>query len=291
MLPSQTHGENKSMKLKDIIPLNGNTQLLDGGAMFGNAPKEMWKSWVPNDEMNRISLACRCLLIQENGKNYLFETGVGSFFEPKLKERFGVVEKEHVLLKSLKEHGLSHEEIDFVILSHLHFDHAGGTLSSYEEGEHLLFPNAMYYVSKDHWLRAKNPHPRDKASFVPILNELLEKSGRLVLVEKDKPNTLAPFVTFHFSNGHTPGLMLSEIHLEDGPLVFASDLIPGAPWVHVPISMGYDRFPELVIDEKKILLDRLVSENGKLFFTHDTLCAVGKVCKDIKGKFFSEKLI
>lgn len=280
------------MKIEDIIPLNGNTQLLDGGAMFGNAPKEMWKSWIASDELNRIPLACRCLLIKKDGKNYLFETGIGSFFEPKLKERFGVVEKEHVLLKSLKEHDLTHEQIDYVILSHLHFDHAGGTLSSYDDGEiHLLFPNAKYYVGKDHWKRAQNPHPRDKASFVPILNELLEKSGRLVLVENNGLSDLAPFVTFRFSHGHTPGLMLSEIHLEDGPLVFVSDLIPGAAWVHVPISMGYDRFPELVIDEKRELLSELITKGGKLFFTHDMSCAIGKLSQDAKGKFFTTQLL
>ncbi|MES2615031.1 MAG: MBL fold metallo-hydrolase [Bdellovibrionota bacterium] len=277
------------MKINDVIALNGNTQLLDGGAMFGNAPKEMWKSWTAVDELNRIPLACRCMLIQNQGKNLLFETGIGSFFEPKMKERFGVVEKEHVLLKSLKNHGLTHEQIDAVILSHLHFDHAGGTLSAYEDGEpRLLFPNAKYYVSKEHWLRATNPHSRDRVSFVPILNELLEKSGRLVFVEKDGFSDLAPFVTFRFSQGHTPGLMLSEVHLEDGSLVFSSDLIPGAAWVHVPISMGYDRFPELVIDEKRELLTDLIAKNGKLFFTHDMQCAIGKLGQDAKGKFYTE---
>lgn len=279
-------------KLKDVISLDGNTQLLDGGAMFGNAPKEMWKSWVQVDDKNRISLACRCMLVQHEGKNYLFETGIGSFFEPKLKERFGVVEKEHVLLKSLKNHGLTHDQIDYVILSHLHFDHAGGTLSSFDEGPlQLLFPKAKYFVSKDHWERAKNPHARDKASFVPILNELLEKSGRLVLVDRDGKCELNPVVKFHFSNGHTPGLMLSEVQLEDGPLVFVSDLIPGAPWVHVPISMGYDRFPELINDEKKEFLTKLVVQNARLFFTHDVSCAIGKLGQDGKGKFYTEKLL
>lgn len=271
----------------EVIPLNGNTQLLDGGAMFGNAPKEMWKKWVSVDDQNRILLACRCLLIKgKDGKNLLFETGIGAFFEPKLKQRYGVVENDHVLLKSLKEHHITDDQIDAVILSHLHFDHAGGTLSAYEEGApRLLFPNAKYYVGKTHWQRALHPHARDRASFVPVLNDLLEKSGRLVLVEDDGKSDLAPFVTFRFSNGHTPGLMMSEIQLPEGPLVFASDLIPGAPWVHVPISMGYDRFPELVIDEKKALLEDLFKRNGSLFFTHDPLCTIGKIYRDDKGKF------
>lgn len=274
----------------EIISLEGNTQMLDGGAMFGNAPKTMWESWIKPDHLNRIPLACRSLLIKnKNSKNILIESGVGAFFDPKLKDRYGIVENEHILLESLKKNNLTHEQIDTVILSHLHFDHAGGILSSYGDGEtRLLFPNAKFYVGKEHWNRALNPHPRDRTSFIPLLNNLLEKSGRLILVENDGKCDLSPFITFRFSNGHTPGLMLTEIHLNDGPLVFASDLIPGFAWMHVPISMGYDRYPELVIDEKKQFLEDLITKNAKLFFTHDTKHAIGKIKKDEKGKFFAE---
>ncbi|RDB37268.1 MBL fold metallo-hydrolase [Spirobacillus cienkowskii] len=274
----------------DIISLEGNTQMLDGGAMFGNAPKAIWQSWTSSDSLNRIPLACRSLLLKNiNGKNILLEAGVGAFFEPKLKERYGVVENEHILLKNLEKYNLSDKDIDIVILSHLHFDHAGGILSAYGEGEtRLLFPNAQFYVGKEHWSRALNPHPRDKASFIPLINQLLQKSGRLVLVDSQSHTDLSPFITFRFSHGHTPGLMLSEIHLNDGPLVFASDLIPGFSWVHVPITMGYDRYPELVIDEKKTLLEDLINKNGKLFFTHDIKNPIGILKKDDNGKFFAE---
>lgn len=274
-----------------IFSLLGNSQLLDGGSMFGNAPKEMWTKWLQADDKNRIPLACRCLLVQtEDGKNLLFETGVGAFFEPKLKDRYGVVETNHVLLQSLEKIGLKHTDIHAVILSHLHFDHAGGLLTPYEEGKEpeLLFPNAQFYISKANWERANKPHPRDRVSFIPHLNQLLKSSGRLTLIGDDGHSDLSPFVTFRFSNGHTPGLMISEVHLENGPLLFVSDLIPGAPWVHVPISMGYDRYPELLIDEKRSLLQDLLPLNAKLFFTHDPQHDIGLLKCDAKGKFYVE---
>ncbi|HEY0180999.1 MAG TPA: MBL fold metallo-hydrolase, partial [Dokdonella sp.] len=112
------------MRLRSVL---GNTQRLDGGAMFGNVPRAMWRRWVAPDEQNRVTLACRCLLVEGlDGRNVLFETGIGAFFEPRLRERYGVVEERHVLLDSLAAAGCPHEAIDVVVLSHLHFDHAGG---------------------------------------------------------------------------------------------------------------------------------------------------------------------
>src|SRR5690606_2716181 len=237
--------EEEGMKLWSIM---GNSQRLDGGAMFGNAPRAMWEKWSPPDEHNRIALACRALLARPvNGKTVLFETGIGAFFEPKLRERYGVVEDRHVLLDSLAEAGVSHEDVDVVVLSHLHFDHAGGLLAPWQEGRapELLFPNATFVVGAEHWRRAKNPHPRDRASFIPELAPLLEASGRLELVEGEHCQALGDAVRFHYSQGHTPGLMLAEICGAPGPdgrphggLVFCADLIPGRPWVHVPITMG-----------------------------------------------------
>src|SRR5262245_49602236 len=131
---------------RTITAIAGNTQRLDGGAMFGNAPKAVWEKWIPPDERNRIPLACRAMLVEENDgastRRILFETGIGAFFSPKMRDRFGVVEPEHVLLKSLEAAGAPHDTIDVVVLSHLHFDHAGGLLSAFVEGEapKLLFP-------------------------------------------------------------------------------------------------------------------------------------------------------
>lgn len=120
------------------------------------------------------------------------------------------------------------------------------------------------------------------------MNNLLLNSGRLKFVEQNKKTELDPFITFRFSNGHTPGLILAQINLNDGPLIFASDLIPGFAWMHIPISMGYDRYPELVIDEKRTLLEEVLPLNAKIFFTHDIQHSIGKVLKDNKGKFYAE---
>ena len=148
-----------------LFSIEGNVQWLDGGAMYGNAPRPVWEKWSPPDARNRIELACRALLIREGDTWVMLEAGIGAFFEPKLRDRFGVVQNEHVLLKSLAAAGLSHEDIDVVVLSHLHFDHAGGLLSSYEDGKKLLFPKATYVIGKTAWERALHPHPRDRASF------------------------------------------------------------------------------------------------------------------------------
>ncbi len=276
-----------STRLWSVI---GNSQRLDGGAMFGNVPRAMWETWIAPDEAHRIPLACRALLAKDlAGKTVLFETGIGAFFEPKMRERFGVVESRHVLLDSLAEAGVSHEDVDAVVLSHLHFDHAGGLLAAHEDGlpPRLLFPKARFLVGASHWQRARDPHARDRASFIPELAGLLEASGRLELVDGPTSATLGDAVRFHFSDGHTPGLMLAEIVGPGGRggVVFCADLIPGRPWVHLPVTMGYDRAPELLIDEKRRLLDDLRARGVRLFFTHDHGCAMAGIARDDKGRY------
>lgn len=282
------------MKLWSI---EGNSQRLDGGAMFGNAPRAMWTQWALPDDLNRIRLATRALLATPlNGRTVLFETGVGAFFDPAMRERFGVAEPHHVLLDSLRAAGFDHADIDVVVLSHLHFDHAGGLLAPWREGRapELLFPNATFVLGRRHWQRATRPHARDRASFIPELPGLLEASGRIEFVEEGATATpsLGDAVRFHYSDGHTPGMMLAEILGPDmrdgqphGGVAFCADLVPGLPWVHVPITMGYDRFPELLIDEKQAFLADKLARGVHLFFTHDPEIALAQLERDERGRF------
>ncbi len=279
--------------MRTLTTLPGNSQKLDGGAMFGNAPRALWERWMQPDAQNRIDLGCRALLVREDGRNILVEAGIGAFFSPALKQRFGVVEDRHRLLDSLAAQGLSDADIDVVVLTHLHFDHAGGLLAAWEEGKppRLLFPRARFVTGRRHWQRACNPHARDRASFIPELLNLLAASGRLELVEDDG---LAPSLgagwRLHFSDGHTPGQLLPEIAMPEGPVLFAGDLIPGAPWVHLPITMGYDRFPEGLIEEKDAMLADLLARGGRLVFTHDPQVAMGRVVRDASGRYGVEAL-
>lgn len=264
----------------------GNSQKLDGGAMFGNAPKALWAKWAAPDDENRIELACRALLVREPKRNILFETGIGAFFSPELKARFGVNEAEHILIKSLEDIGLAERDIDVIVLSHLHFDHAGGLLAPFAEGQspRLLFPNAQFVVGREAMDRAMHPHPRDRASFIPELPVLLKESGRLEVVEGTSSQILGPGYQLHLSHGHTPGMMLAEIEGRIGPILFGADLIPGRAWIRTAITMGYDRYPELLIDEKSRLLESLFERQGRVFFTHDPECAMSELRRNDKGQ-------
>jgi glyoxylase-like metal-dependent hydrolase (beta-lactamase superfamily II) len=273
--------------------IQGNGQRLDGGAMFGNAPRELWSRWHLPDEYNRIELCCRALLLEVGARKILLETGIGAFFEPELRERYGITEAEHVLLSSLSRLGLGPEDIDVVVLSHLHFDHAGGLLLAWQPGAplKLAFERAEIITSRVAFERAKAPHARDKASFIPGLAELLERSGRLRLVtrEEEAKRMLGEAFSFAITNGHTPGMLHTMVQGQARSLFFCADLVPGLAWLHAPITMGYDRYPELLVDEKSELLAQVQREGTWLFFTHDPDCAAATLGRDARGRFIAQE--
>ncbi len=262
--------------------------------MFGNAPRPVWEKWAPPDSENRIALACRAMLVREpGGRNVLLETGIGAFFGPALRARYGVIEDRHVLLDSLAALGLGPADIHVIVLSHLHFDHAGGMLAAHRERQSpaLAFPGAQVIVGRRAWERAEHPHPRDRASFIPELGPLLVAAGKLELVDSDRSTVLGDGYRFSYSDGHTPGLLLTTVTTPHGPITFVGDLIPGVPWVHLPITMGYDRYPELLIDEKHALLDRILADRGWLFFTHDAAVAAARVAVDERGRYYATDVL
>jgi glyoxylase-like metal-dependent hydrolase (beta-lactamase superfamily II) len=273
-----------------VSSIEGGIQWLDGGAMFGHVPRTLWSRWTDVDEAGRIPLACRAMLIEYEGKRILCDAGIGAFFNPQMQDRFGLTGQGHVLLDSLADTGLSHEEIDWVVLGHLHFDHAGGLLpaadDSLERSEELLFPNATYVIGRAAWDRCRNPHRRDRASFIPGLAEKLEASGRLYVAEGASiPGCAEDRLSFRYSSGHTPGQGHVLFRGDRETVFFAGDLIPGTAWVNLPVTMGYDRCAEQTVDEKAELYKEAVSGNWLLFYAHDLKTAASRVERNAPGRF------
>ncbi len=256
--------------------------------MFGHVPRALWAKWHAPDARGTIDLACRCLLAEyEGGRRVLFETGPGACFPEALRERYAIEAGGHRLLRELEGFGVLPETIDDIVLSHLHFDHAGGLLAPFDKDAPpaLAFPQARIWVSRPAWERAQHPHRRDRASFLPSLQALLQHSPLLRIVET--PGPMFEGVTSAWSEGHTPGLMLARIETsaaEGAPAFrFASDLIPGTAWVHAPVTMGYDRFPECLVDEKQAYLDDAMACGDLLVFTHDPEVAVAGLARGDSG--------
>lgn len=271
-----------------ISALAGMSRRLDGGVMFGNTPRSRWSDWVSPDHDNQIRLASRALLVQEDGKNILVLAGSEALLAP-LPKTCRCQQHTEGLLDSLARHGLGEGDIHTVVLVHLHARLSAQLLSAIEDGEmpRLLFPNARYLVGERHWERARRPHPRDRALFIaPMLNRL-EHSGRLVLLDGSHSELLGSGWQFHLSDGYTPGQLLPEIAMPGGPVLFAGDLIPGSHWLELALTSGYDRNPECLIGEKERLLDHLVSERGRIFFSRDPDVAMVKVMRDRQSRYLA----
>ena len=240
---------------------------LDGGAMFGVVPKVMWERQHPADEHNRIDLDLRCLLVDHGDRRILVDTGMGDRWDEKKVGVFGLQRRPNQLVAELAEAGITTDSITDVVLTHLHFDHAGGTLR--RDGEDLapVFGKARHWVQKRHWEWAVNPSERDRASFRADDFRLLESAGMLELV--DGNGEIMPGVRVSTVNGHTPGQQMVEFHTGQGVVVFCADLLPFRSQLHVPWIMGFDLNPLLTVTEKKQFLTRAAEEGYVLVFEHD----------------------
>jgi glyoxylase-like metal-dependent hydrolase (beta-lactamase superfamily II) len=251
---------------------------LDGGSMFGSVPKPLWSRLQPPDERNRIRLAMRCLLLEGHGRRVLVDDGIGDKFPPKLADIYAIDTREHSLESSLAACGIGVSDVTDVLLTHLHFDHAGG--STKREGERLVprLPRARYYVQRRNLENARQPNPRERASYLPENFEPLVDAGVLELW--DGPFTPWPGVEVFLADGHTRGQQLVRVSGPEGVLYFATDMIPTSSHVRIPFVMGYDVAAIETMKEKRELLERATSENAWVCLEHDPLVALARPARD-----------
>lgn len=266
---------------------------LDGGAMFGTVPKVLWEKSNPADDKNRIRMEARGLLLKGK-KNILIDCGNGSDFIDKYGEKMGSKFSEiykieaggSSLQRSLQKQGLKSEDIDIVILTHLHFDHAGGGVTSKNGKLVPTFPKAKYYIQRKNLEIAQKPNLREKASYYAANFQPLLDAG--VLVQLDGPSEIVPGITTWISNGHTQAHQM--VHITDGKttVVYCGDVVPTSSHVRLPWVMGYDLNPLLLIEEKTKYLGQAVKENAYLFFEHDPYCDLAQI-KEMNGDFTVEQ--
>jgi glyoxylase-like metal-dependent hydrolase (beta-lactamase superfamily II) len=223
---------------------------LDGGAMFGIVPKSIWNKLNPADENNMCTWAMRCLLIEDDDKLILIDNGIGNKQDEKFFQRYYLHGVE-TLEKSLSLFGFTCNDVTDDILSHLHFDHCGGSIRWNEgkTGFELTFPNAIYWSSKIQWKEATQPNKKELGSFLPENINPIKESGRLKFI--DDSLNLFRNITFSFTNGHTKGLILPRITYYDKTIFFMSDFIPSTWHIRIPFFMGYDNCAEISIERKR----------------------------------------
>ncbi len=277
---------------------------LDGGAMFGVVPKSIWNKLNPADENNMCSWALRCLLIEDEGKLILIDTGMGDKQDAKFFGHY-FLHGDDTLDKSLAQHGFIKDDITDVFLTHLHFDHCGGSIV--RQGNKLLpaFKNAAYWSNEKHWQWATQPNDREKASFLKENILPIEESGQLKFVVVDGewsmvngqlsilnriniyPSSISSNLSFIFANGHTDAMMLPVIKYNDKTIIYMADLLPSVAHIPLPYIMGYDMFPLTTLQEKKVFLTAALANNYILFFEHDPIsecCTLQQTEKGIRQK-------
>lgn len=277
----------------NLYSINTGYFKLDGGAMFGVVPKSIWNRINPADENNMCSWALRCLLIEDNNHLVLVDNGMGDKQDAKFFSHY-YMHGDDTLDKSLAKHGFSKDDITDVFLTHLHFDHCGGSII--RDGDKLIpaFKNATYWSNKEHWDWAVFPNDREKASFLKENILPIEESGRLQFLEINGgidgrlgETPFADNIAVRFVNGHTSNMMLPQIKYKGRTIVFMADLLPSAGHIPIPYVMGYDMFPLTTINEKKAFLKEALEGDYILFFEHDPVnecCTLQQTEKGIRPK-------
>lgn len=261
---------------------------LDGGAMFGVVPWVFWSKTNIPDERQRITLAARCLLIRGDGRTILVDTGNGLKWNDKLKDIYRLDNSRFVLEDSLAKAGVKPEEVTDVILTHLHFDHCGGSTKIVEGKLVPTFPNAMHYVQKAHWELSQNPSDRDRASFMKDDYMILHERGMLKFTDGEQE--ILPGISFVVCNGHTMAQQLPKISDGTTTLLFCCDLVPTTSHIPFPYIMGYDLRPLVTLEEKKRILPQAEKEGWILFLEHDAETTAVTLQKTEKGLIIKEKL-
>lgn len=254
---------------------------LDGGAMFGVVPRVIWEKTNPADERNRITLGLNVALIETAGQRILVDTGMGDKWSQREKDIYGI-DRSTNLLGALAERGLGPEDIDVVINTHLHFDHAGGN-TKLDDGKTVpTFPRARYVVQMGEWEDATRPHERSRASYIESNYVPLAESRQLETVQGEVE--VAPGVTVLPVGGHTAYHQIVMVTGGGGTLVVPTDLIPTVSHLPLPYMMGYDLFPVGTLEAKRRLLRRVVDEGWHVLFYHDPRVAIGRV-REEKNRF------
>jgi glyoxylase-like metal-dependent hydrolase (beta-lactamase superfamily II) len=262
---------------------------LDGGAMFGIVPKPIWSKFHPADERNRIELAMRVLLIRDGKRNILVDVGIGTKFSPKLVDIYRVDQERFSLESSLRGYGLKADDITDVVLTHLHFDHAGGATEKLGAEVRPTFLNAKYYVQKAHWKLALKPTVKDRGSFMSDDYVPLHDAGKLEFV--DGEFDIFPGIGLVVVNGHTDAQQLVRISSGGTSLLYCCDLVPTAGHLPYPYVMAYDLRPLLTIEEKKKLLGQAHEERIVLIFEHDPVIEAATIKAGEKGFVIDERVV
>jgi glyoxylase-like metal-dependent hydrolase (beta-lactamase superfamily II) len=265
----------------DLDIVDGGRFRLDGGAMFGVVPKTLWEKKFPTDDRNRVRLAANCLLVRGSGFTALIETGIGDKWEPKLRDIYGI-EKRPSLTEGLAALGVPAENVNAVILSHLHFDHAGGATRRSRGKLVPTFPNATLYVQQAELEHARSPNERDRASYFPENWEPYARAGRLETVSGEKE--IRPGLTVVPLAGHSPGMQAIRIDSRGKTAFYFADGVPTTAHIPIPWIMAYDLYPVELLDAKKRLLDRAVAENWLCVFEHDPDVPWGRIVDEMNGK-------